>query len=90
MCFSAWLWHDENAIKAVELYLKSVEIGGFHRAMARLGYCYDHGSGVKRDMQKAVEYYVAAATKNHPGIFFFFPFFVSLFLFSSACLKQSC
>lgn len=65
-CFSAWLWHDENPSKAFQLYEKSVEAGQYNRALARLGYCYDHGSGTQKNITTAVEFYKRAAAKNHP------------------------
>ena len=36
-------------------------------AMSSLGWCYEHGDGVQKDVQEAVKWYRAAAAKRHAG-----------------------
>lgn len=56
----------QNYLKAAELFLKSAE-GGDRDAAANLGYYYEMGRGVERDMNKAKHYMRMAAEKGHSG-----------------------
>ena len=49
--------------KAVELYRKSAH-GGDAAGQRYLAYCYKHGIGVEKDMDKAVEWYSKAAQQG--------------------------
>ena len=53
---------SENEQKTVEWYLKAAEQGNAN-AQYIIGYCYQHGLGIKKDEQnkKTVEWYLKAA-----------------------------
>ncbi len=51
--------------KTVVYYKKAVELGN-GQAMANLGYMYEIGQGVNKDLNKARELYEKSATRNEP------------------------
>lgn len=55
----------QNLENALDLYLKSAELGN-PKAMMALGRIYEQGLGTKIDLIKAYQYYDAAAAKNEP------------------------
>ena len=52
--------YPQDHAKAIELFRRSAEFG-FARAYTNIGYAYEHGEGVGRDMKKANHYYELAA-----------------------------
>ena len=58
--FSAELGQRQDEIEAVTWFLKASE--HFHvDATFNLGYCYEHGCGVERQLEKAIHYYKQAS-----------------------------
>ncbi len=66
LCFSAWLWHDEDPQIAFARYKEAANRFNYFRAIARCGFCYDKGAGVQLDVDTACKFYKRAADLNHP------------------------
>ena len=56
----------QNHLKALELWHRAAELG-YALAYASIGYAYDNGDGVERDMKKANYYYELAAIRGVVG-----------------------
>lgn len=56
---------DKNHIKAKE-YLTKATDAGIAESQYILGYMYEHGLGVKNDINTAISYYKKAALQDHP------------------------
>ncbi len=51
--------------KAVEYFTTAAE-GGHAEAQYRLGWCYQYGFGVSKDLEKARYWFGKAAAQGHP------------------------
>ncbi|XP_014779745.1 uncharacterized protein LOC106875932 isoform X2 [Octopus bimaculoides] len=55
--------------KAINYWKQSAELG-YSKSSFNLGLCYDQGTGVERNIKKAVKYYTDAADQDHCGALF--------------------
>ena len=58
------LYKERNYADAVKFYQKAAEMG-YVDSQYNLGYCYEHGRGVLKNIQMAVYWYTPAAEKGH-------------------------
>lgn len=70
LCYQGWIYGENGDLdKKRDLYeqaLQLAEEGKIESGLPyyRMGYIYEHGEGVSKDIIKAIEYYLQAAEKN--------------------------
>lgn len=64
-----WRYNKGEYAQAVELYKKAAAQGN-HEAEFSLGYCFEKGHGVEKNVTEALAHYRVAADHNHAKAFF--------------------
>lgn len=89
LCYQGWVYGEKGDLdKKRDLYeqaLQLAEEGKIKSALPyyRMGYIYEYGEGVSKDIIKAVEYYLRAAEKNNSSAL---KYTVSTIM----CIENSC